>query len=67
VTERQIKIDYTNYRGMRSVRTILPLSIWFGHPEFHLEEGWFLRAMDVAKGDIRDFYMPDIHEFITTE
>lgn len=59
--KRQLKIDYTNYKGLRSTRTILPLNLWYGRSEYHHEEGWFIRAIDLGRDALRDFYLPDIH------
>lgn len=58
-----VRIDYTNYRGERSVRTILPLRIEFGSNEFHTERQWFLVALDLDKAAERTFAMKDIHAF----
>ena len=30
-----VTIDYTNYRGERAYRTVLPVRIWFGETEWH--------------------------------
>lgn len=61
----RVNIDYTNHRGERSVRYILPLRVWFGESEFHPQEGhqWYLRAYDYDKDAERDFAMKDIHKW----
>jgi predicted DNA-binding transcriptional regulator YafY len=56
------KIDYTNYKGERSVRTIRPICIWFGSTEYHKEPQFLLNALDVDKNEERDFAMKDIHD-----
>lgn len=62
-TGREVRIDYTNWRGMRSVRVIQPIRIWFGSNDFHPGDNWFLRAIDLEKDEMRDFLMDDIHSF----
>lgn len=54
-------IDYTNYRGERSFRTILPQRIYWGSTEWHTRDQWLLEAMDLEKGVPRTFAMKDIH------
>lgn len=58
-----VRIDYTNYRGERGVRTIVPKRIEFGSNEFHTEPQWLLVAWDVDKCAERTFAMKDIHQF----
>lgn len=58
-----VNIDYTNWRGERSIRTIIPYSIRFGISGWHTEPQWLLRAFDVDKGDDREFAMADIHRW----
>lgn len=56
-----VVIDYTNHRGERSERTILPSGIYFGTTEWHPGPQWLLDAFDRDKGDNRTFAMKDIH------
>ena len=58
-----VVIDYTNYRGERSRRRILPNRLWFGAADWHPEAQWILDAWDVEKGVIRSFAMRDIHSW----
>jgi predicted DNA-binding transcriptional regulator YafY len=62
-TNKTIKILYTNYRGEKGHREILPEKIWFGSTQWHEEEHWLLDALDVKKGESRNFAMKDIHEW----
>jgi predicted DNA-binding transcriptional regulator YafY len=62
-TNKTIKILYTNYRGEKGHREILPEKIWFGSTQWHKEEQWLLDALDVKKGELRNFAMKDIHEW----
>ena len=61
--EKTVTIDYTNYRGERSTRKIVPKNIWFGKTEWHPEEQWLLDAIDIEKDAIRNFAMKDIHSW----
>lgn len=61
----QVYIDYTNYRGERSVRLIQPVpnGVFWGSNEFHKEDQWLLPAIDVEKKVLRTFALRDIHGF----
>jgi predicted DNA-binding transcriptional regulator YafY len=58
-----VLIDYTNYRGERSSRTIIPQKIVFESNEYHPEKQWILYALDVQKNEVRGFAMKDIHSW----
>lgn len=62
---QHVLIDYTNWRGERSIRPIVPNmeSLWYGFNDWHKEAQWLLDAYDVEKGDIRTFAMKDIHSW----
>lgn len=62
-----VAIDYTNYRGERSVRAVLPTRIWFGETDWHSGAQWLLEAEDVARGVARTFAMKDIHSWGSEE
>jgi hypothetical protein len=55
-----IKVQYTNYRGETAIRTIWPIDISFKSTEYHPEQQWILRALDVDKGQQRDFALRDM-------
>ena len=59
--QKLIQIDYTNWRGIRSIRTICPLRLEFENSEWHPETQWVLYAIDVEKGEERAFALKDIH------
>jgi hypothetical protein len=52
-------LTYTNYRGETAERVIEPKSIWFGATEWHRNPQWFVRALDIDKGEMRDFALKD--------
>lgn len=59
-----LRIEYTNWRGETTIRTIQPMSIWFGNTKWHSLDQWFLHALDVDKGEERDFALTDISKWI---
>lgn len=56
-------IDYTNYRGERGLRNILPRRMWFGETDWHLGAQWLLDAEDMDRGVSRTFALRDIHSW----
>ena len=58
-----VEIDYTNWRGERSVRRIVPDRIQWTANNWHKETQWLLRAWDEEKHDFRDFAVKDIHSW----
>ena len=56
-----VEIDYTNWRGVRSLRIIDPIGIGFAKSEYHPEKQWMLFATDQDKGEMREFALRDIH------
>jgi len=61
------QIDYTNWRGERSVRVVIPLNMKLGSNEWHPEPQWMMLAHDVAKKADRWFAMSGIHSWCTPE
>ena len=56
----KVEIDYTNYRGERRLRKILPLRWSFGQNAYHKDgEQWFVTAVDLETEQIRTFAMKD--------
>lgn len=53
-------IEYTNWRGETSRRTIRPIRMWWGKTEWHPEEQWMLTAHDCEKDAVRDFAWQDM-------
>lgn len=58
-----VEIVYTNYRGVRAHRRILPQQIWFGKNQWHPQDQWLLEAFDLGKQAIRTFSMKNIHSW----
>lgn len=61
--ENIVIIDYTNHRGERREREIIPIEIVFGGSKWHSEPQWLLRATDCEKNEERHFAMKDIHSW----
>lgn len=59
----EVIIDYTNWKGERSTRTVVPDVIYWGSNEWHKEPQWLLTAFDVEKQAKRNFAMKDIHSW----
>lgn len=66
MTPRQINLTYTNWRGEKAVRLVLPKRLWFGTTEFHREPQWLLEVYDIEKQAFRDYALTDC-DFTTTE
>jgi len=58
-----VVIDYTNYRGERAERRILPDRLWFGAAEWHPDPQWILDAWDVEKQTLRSFALAGVHSW----
>jgi hypothetical protein len=58
-----IKVRYTNYRGETAVRTIVPMSFYFGSTEYHKEEQWLVKLWDVERAAERIYALREITEW----
>ncbi len=58
-----VKIDYTNYRGERKERLIIPHALRWASTEWEPETQWILEAYDIQKEARRDFAIQDIHSW----
>lgn len=58
-----VLIDYTNWRGERAVREVVPERWGFHANPWHPQEQWMMYARDVAKGEYRWFAMSGIHSW----
>ena len=59
----EVVIDYTNWRGERRERKVVPKYIEFGSSKHHPGQQWLLVAKDIEKGEDRTFAMDDIHSW----
>jgi hypothetical protein len=64
LASQTVTIDYTNWRGERAVRRIIPEGICFVANEWHPTEQWIMTAIDVDKGgEVRTFAIAQIHSW----
>lgn len=57
--EGEFSMRYKNWRNETDIRRVKPISLWFGSTEFHKEEQWFLKAIDLDRSVERDFAIKD--------
>lgn len=57
---QQTQFEYINYKGIKSVRNVIPMSLYFGSTEFHSENQWLMIAYDLDKHCERTFALKDI-------
>jgi len=65
--EQEVMIDYTNYRGIRSMRRIQPLKLEFISNDYHPDKTWLLTAVDVDKGEVRTYDLSEIRTWFPAE
>jgi hypothetical protein len=58
---KEFVADYTNFRGKRSVRRIVPLKIGFGSSKYHPGDQWLLYVRDLDKDLHREFAVKNIN------
>ena len=63
---RIVVIDYTNWRGKRGLRRIIPIRVSFENNEYHPDTQWLLEAVDLNDADhkIKTFAMANIHSWV---
>ncbi|GGW24169.1 hypothetical protein GCM10011452_09550 [Gemmobacter lanyuensis] len=66
-TEAPVTLTYTNWKGETAQRRIIPRRIWWGSTAWHPEPQWILTALDVDKGEDRDFALKDFGQPITVQ
>ena len=62
---RRVIVDYTNWRGERGERTILPIAgtMRLSSHQWHPEPQWLFDAFDIAKDEERVFALAGIHSW----
>jgi predicted DNA-binding transcriptional regulator YafY len=58
--KKPLVFRYKNWEGNIATRKVIPLEVWYGKTEWHKEEQWLLKALDLDKNAQRDFAMRDI-------
>jgi len=64
--DRKIKVMYTNYRGVKALRTITPKRIAYGRTAFHTEPQWLLECYDHNREGPRTYALKDC-DFVNTQ
>jgi len=61
----EVIIDYTNWRGKRTLRRIIPIRVSFENNEYHPDTQWLLEAIDLNDADhkVKTFALKDIHSW----
>ncbi len=59
-----VSIDYTNWRGERRERKIMPVRLEFTENVWHPISQWFIIARDIEDGKIKSFPCSSIHRWI---
>jgi len=65
MTNKTLNFLYKNWQGKISERHVIPIKIWFSCTEYHKEEQWLMKALDIDKNAERDFALIDIIKWIT--
>jgi predicted DNA-binding transcriptional regulator YafY len=63
VDRKEVNIDYTDYKGVRSLRRILPVRLDYGKNQWHKENQYMIVALDLDRDEIRTFSIKDIHKW----
>ena len=56
-------MTYTNYRGERADRLVLPQRVWFGATDWHPQPQWLMDAYDFDREALRSFAIGDVEGF----
>lgn len=59
--EKAVGIVYTNHKGVRGFRWVIPLSWRFGTNQWYPEKQWLMNAYDLEKRAEREFACDHIH------
>lgn len=60
---KPVSVIYTNHRGERAVRRIVPELIRFGTTEWHPEPQWLLECHDAEKDAHRTFALAGVEKW----
>ena len=67
--QKSVLIDYTNWKGNRRWRRVMPIGISWDVSPYHQDRGFslFLKAIDIDDCVSRDFLIKDIHDIQLVE
>lgn len=57
---RKFRMEYKNWRSETDIRYVEFIHVWIGNTEFHKEEQWLLKAIDLDRNVERDFAIKDV-------
>jgi predicted DNA-binding transcriptional regulator YafY len=57
-----VTMTYTNYRGERANRLVLPERVWFGATDWHPAHQWLMDAYDFDRKGLRSFAVCEIED-----
>jgi predicted DNA-binding transcriptional regulator YafY len=63
--EKRVVIDYTNWKGSRRQRIVIPSCIFLGANEYHKDVQWLLLAKDTEDEKEKTFAMNNVHRWET--
>ena len=63
-SKKQLVFEYINWEGVRGVRSVVPIELYWGKTQWHPKEQWLLKAMDLDKEEERTFAVKDIIKFL---
>jgi predicted DNA-binding transcriptional regulator YafY len=59
--QQPLKFKYQNWKGKVGTRNVIPIRIYWGHTDHHIEDQWLMEAYDLDKLATRTFAMKDMH------
>ncbi len=62
--DQVVVLVYTDDRGVRSTRRVVPERIWYGRTDWHPEPQWLLEAYDLGRHVLRSFPLRQIKNFV---
>lgn len=66
---QEVTIDYTNWKGVRRLRNIRPIGLYFCANEWHPKAQWMIEAVDLEYGDVQPvkfFPLASVHSWTPT-
>lgn len=60
-----VRFRYRNYKGEVADRIAVPVQVFYGTTPHHPHPQWLLNALDLDKGEERDFALSDVQQWHT--
>jgi hypothetical protein len=55
-----MEVIYTNWKGVKAKRNILPFFIYYGSNQWHKEKQWLVKVWDLDKKAFRTYTLKDM-------